>query len=119
MVVKRTRKDMDLDAECRLIFKFYFKTFVREIEKKYGVVGLKDVWRETTEHKRTPNKKVKKQYITNIILNEKQHQEKEEKLRNALHMMKQDDLFRHCVRNGIQPPHNRDDMIKAILARVL
>ena len=103
---------MDLDAECRLIFNFYFKTLVNEIEKKYGIMGLKDVWRETMEHgKKRKNRK--KQETIHVILDDKQ-----EKLRNALNMMKQDDLFRHCVRNGIQPPHNRDDMIKAILARV-
>ena len=106
---------MDLDAECRSIFRFYFKMFVKEIENKYGLIGLNDVWKETMEcgkkKRRTKNQQVQDQP-------KEQHDERQDKLRSALHMMKQDDLFRHCIRNGIQPPHNREDMIKAILARV-
>lgn len=107
---------MDLDAECRSIFRFYFKMFVKEIENKYGLVGLNDVWKETMECEKKKKRKKNQQVLDHP---QEQHLTRQDKLRSALHMMKHDDLFRHCIRNGIQPPHNREDMIKAILARVL
>lgn len=116
---------MGLDNDFKEVYEFYVGCFIEKVcdgHPQVGVAELKSIWKDVKQPvKKSQRQKKQNNYLTTASNNKKviddETQKKKQQLENSLSMMKYDDLCRHCIRNGIQPPVNRDDMIKAILTK--
>jgi hypothetical protein len=111
---------MSLNKDFEGIYEFYVRTLMETIAKQndnVSVAELRSIWKEIktpTKQKKTRVKKKKETIIENVRMDPVF-----EKKKKLVEMMKYDDLYRHCIRNGIQqPPANKDDMIKVILTKM-
>jgi hypothetical protein len=97
-----------VNRDLEEVYDYYVREWVGEVERRYGVGGLWGIW----EGIKRPARRKPRPHRA-----EDTHQTAREKMRGLLRMLKPEDLHRHCLRNGIQPPAQREDMIQAILAR--
>lgn len=104
----------NLNKDLVKIHDFYVSEFIKTLGKKYHVnpKELLDLWNDRFHQ--PPTEKQKQPFC----LKTRKEQEQQQKLWDSLCMLKYDDLSRHCLKNGIQPPLQKDDMIKAIIAKV-
>jgi hypothetical protein len=89
--------------------------FIKTISKKYKVEPqeLRRLWKQqhsSCDRKKTCIETTKKQQPSS--------EQQQQQLWKSLCMLKYEDLSRHCLKNGIQPPLQKDDMIQAIIAKV-
>jgi hypothetical protein len=112
-MVLTKEKTMSLNKDFQDIYEFYVQDLIGSIGENHthvDVEELRSIWKDIRNPKRS--KPTGPQRIVpppNLEY---------EKTRNQLGMMRYDDLHRHCVRNGLQPPTNKEDMIKVILTRM-
>lgn len=107
----------NLNKDFIKIHEFYVGDFIKTMGKKYHInpQELLDIWNESQR----PTPLMPKQ--EKPCLNTRRHdvnEHQKQKLWNSLHVLKHEDLSRHCIKNGIQPPLQKEDMIKAIVAKV-
>lgn len=114
MIVIMKERPM-LNKDLRAVHETYMNEFIKTISKKYKVEPqeLRRLWKE--QHS-SCDRKTRKQ--TCIETTNKQQPSSEQQLWKSLCMLKYEDLSRHCLKNGIQPPLQKDDMIQAIIAKV-
>lgn len=107
---------MSLNRDFEEIYEFYVQSLIDTIgESKPHIdtTELRAIWRNI----KTPNRSKKPQRKKEQYQEKNEQEKKKSQLEASLVMMKYDDLCRHCLRNGIQPPNNREDMIKAIITK--
>jgi hypothetical protein len=108
---------MSLNRDFEEIYEFYVQSLIDTIGETNPHIDTKELrtlWKGIKNpHKDTKTKREKTTLCHGNIENEK----RKTQLEASLMMMKYDDLCRHCLRNGIQPPNNREDMIKAIITK--
>ena len=92
----------DLEGVCD----YYVGMLIDAITDGHGVCGreLHGIWKNIKRPARGRKRSSKPQ--------------RSDQPRSILHTLKDDDLRRHCVRNGILPPTNRDDMIRVLTAKL-
>lgn len=107
-----------LNKDFQEVCEFYIQSFISTIGKQHAHVDveeLQSVWREIIKPVRKHKTKIQNVQsapsLTTIDL-------EYEKRKTKLETMRYDELYRHCVRNGLQPPNNKDDMIRVILTRL-
>lgn len=103
----------DLSKDFRTLYLFYVNELIDRITDEYHVPkhDLHDIWKQIEKPQRKARLVKKTQPLT---VKEK----KLEQLWHTLHALKIEDLYRHCQKNGIQPPNNKEDMIKAIMTKL-
>ena len=104
---------MDLQKDFRTIYQFYVTELIKMITDQYHVPekDLYDIWKDI---EKPPRKAKRSKQSQEFTVKEKQ----EHKLWHMLSALKTEDLYRHCQKNGIQPPNNKEDMIKAIMTKL-
>jgi len=106
---------MSLNKDFQDIYEFYVQNLIEAIGEQHTHVNTKElrsIWKDI----KNPSPKCSKPREPQRIVPPPNLEY--EKTRNQLGMMRYDDLYRHCVRNGLQPPVNKEDMIKVILTRM-
>ncbi len=96
-------KDMDD------VYEFYVRSLmdrIGELHTHVDMAELRSIWRDIKRPVRRRRTRPQRDSLSEY-----------EKRKRQLEGMRYEDLCRHCVRNGLQPPNNRDDMIKIILTR--
>ena len=111
-----------LHKDFQEVYEFYVQSFIDTIGKQYGhvdVAEVQSIWEETLKpvvrKRRHTLRNTASTTASTLRLDVDLEYEKRKK---QLEMMRYDDLFRHCVRNGLQPPNNKDDMVRVILTRM-
>lgn len=105
-----------LNKDFQEVCEFYVQSLIDTIGKQHAhidVAELQSIWKDIIK----PARKLKKKKIAESTPTPAMNLEYE-KRKNQLANMRYDDLYRHCVRNGLQPPNNKDDMVKVILTRM-
>lgn len=107
-----------LNKDFQEVCEFYVQSLIHSIGEHHDHVDveeLQSIWREimrpARKHKTRPNVESAPATPTIIDL-------EFEKRKTQLETMRYDDLYRHCVRNGLQPPNNKEDMVRVILTRM-
>lgn len=105
-----------LNKDFQEVYEFYVQSLINMIGEQHAhvdVAELQTIWKDITKPPRKSSKP--KQVIENAPISVDVEYEKR---KNHLESMRYDDLYRHCIRNGLQPPNNKDDMIRVILTRM-
>lgn len=105
-----------LNKDFQEVYEFYVQSLIDTIGEQHAhvdVAELQTIWKDIMKPPRKSNKP--KQVIEKVPISVDVEYEKRKK---QLETMRYDDLCRHCVRNGLQPPNNKDDMIRVILTRM-
>lgn len=99
-----------INKDLEQAYDYYVGRLIGLIEKKYQIDQneMLHIWRNIKRPKR------KKRHGVNDSLQE----QKKYQIWNSLNMLKYEDLCRHCIRSGIQPSANKQDMIKAIMTKM-
>lgn len=113
---ERNMLKKNLNKDLRAVHETYMNDFIKTISKKYKIEPqeLRRLWKE--QHS-SCDRKTKKNNCLETTKKQQPSSEQQE-LWKSLCMLKYEDLSRHCLKNGIQPPLQKDDMIQAIIAKV-
>lgn len=99
-----------LNKDMEEVYEFYVQSLIEMIGEQHahiGVAELRSIWKDI---KKPAHKK--KQPSTD-------HDREYDKRKRQLENMRYEDLYRHCVRNGLQPPPKKEDMVRIIMTRIL
>jgi len=108
-----------LNKDFQDVCEFYVQSLIDSIGKQHAHVDveeLQSIWREIMKpavRKHKPRQNGENAPSTPTIMDLEY-----EKRKTQLETMRYDDLYRHCVRNGLQPPNNKEDMVRVILTRM-
>lgn len=111
---------MSLNRDFEEIYEFYVQSLIEMIGEKHNHIDTKElniIWKDIKKPSNIKKKKTDDKQILNNNF-DFEYEKKKNQLASSLNSMKYDDLYRHCLRNGIQPPNNRNDMIKAIITKM-
>ena len=105
-----------LNKDFQQVYEFYVQSFIDTIGKEYAhvdVAELHSIWEEILKpaKKRTTTTTIPQPAATLL-------DQEYEKRKTHLETMRYEELLRHCVRNRLQPPNNKDDMVRVILTRM-
>lgn len=120
---------MSLNKNLEETYEFYVQAFIKTIGDHHEHIPIDEmraIWKNIKKPLKNNKKqqKQKKQEIESIIGNlmnccENDLENRRNKIEYSLNNMCFNDLYRHCIHNGIQqPPSNKNDMIKIILTRL-
>lgn len=112
-MVLTKEKTMSLNKDFQDIYEFYVQDLIDTIGQHHthvNVEELRSLWKGIRNPKRSKSSQSTPEMPPANL--------EYEKTKNQLETMRYDDLCRHCVRNGLQPPVNKEDMIKVILTRM-
>lgn len=105
-----------LNKDFQEVCEFYVQSLINTIGEHHAHVDveeLQSIWREIMKPARKHKTRQNAGSVPIPVMDLEY-----EKRKNQLENMRYDDLYRHCVRNGLQPPNNKDDMIRVILTRM-
>lgn len=105
---------MSLNKDFEDVYEFYVQSLIDMIGKQHDHVDvneLQSIWRSIKKPLRKRKPRPPNKTFPTVDL-------EYQKRKTHLESMRYDDLYRHCIRNGLQPPNNKNDMIKVILTRM-
>lgn len=119
MIFSKEKNMSRLNKDFQEVCEFYVHSLIDSIGEQHAHVDveeLQSIWREVL----TPAVRKRKttQDAGNAPTPAVATDPEYEKRKTQLETMRYDDLYRHCVRNGLQPPNNKEDMVRVILTRM-